>query len=150
MNVHDSSIRTGRGDGGDREAPSAIVNASQTLIRWLYSLAVICLTLTVSAPWFTHALFQYQQRIAMAMNVPTIWTEQNILIATGAAAALPALNALCLLNCGAALRQFSRTRLVNDLHRAMRRLRTVWFMAALTALLMAASLVTAVVRNWPR
>lgn len=148
MNVHDSSVRTGRGD--DREAPSAIVNASQILIRWICSLGVICLTLTVSAPWFIHALFQYRQRVSLAMNVPSIWTEQNILIVTGAAAALPALNAVCLLSCGAALRQFSRTRLVNDLHRAMRRLRTVWFMAALTALLIAAALVTAVVRDWPQ
>ncbi len=149
MKARDFSIHTGGGDSGDREAPSAIVNASQMLVRWHFSLAAVCLTLAVTVPWFLTGLFRYYRLVGKATGTESMWTEHNILIAAGGAAAVAGLNALCLLRCGAALRAFAKSRLVSDLHRAMRRLRTVWRMAALTGLLIAGALVTALVRNWP-
>jgi hypothetical protein len=132
MNHFHSPLTVSRDDGSNREAPSAIINASQSLVRWHFLLGWVCLAVAVSLGWFILLSLQWDEAVSLLQGRQPIADGNTMLIIAGIAAFLPLLNAIVFFRSGSALRKFSHSRLIRDLHPAMCRLRAVWRTMSIT------------------
>jgi len=131
---HHTPLSLGLADGSDREVPSAIVNATSGLSRWMLALAMVTLTFVITAPWFLFSVVELIRTFREATGQPGGWfaDAQHNRILCLACAGLALVNALCMIRACNAIREFAASRLVSDLHLGMRRLRTVWCVLGVT------------------
>jgi hypothetical protein len=130
-------------DEEERQAPSGIVSACQFQARWFIAMGIVLITLAVVAPLW---MAQQSERIRLlteAMRKPVTDLPQLINYFAAGCSLLCAMNAMTLFFCAAGMRFFADSRLVVDLHRAMRRLRTVWRHFAVSMLLITAAVMWA-------
>lgn len=137
-----------RDDGADREAPSSIVNASQSLVRWHFMMGIVLVGIAFTLAWYVWLSLQWAEVMSLIRGDPVVVSGRGILVIVALSAALPLLNAAAFFRSGAALHRFSRSRLVSDLHPAMYRLRAVWRMLSLTLTLMIAGMATFLILAW--
>jgi len=148
MNFYEAPITPGRSGGGAREAPSSILNASQSLARWQLWSGLMAVALAGVLPWFVLLTLDINRLTAQAMGREFALQEKESLLLAGLFALVPALNAVCLFRSGAALRRLSDSRLVSDLHTALRRLRTAWCLLGLTLLSAGGYMLYTAVLRW--
>jgi hypothetical protein len=138
-------------DGGDeREAPSAIVNACHSQVKWHLIMTIVCLTLVVTIPWTLYQTAENVRLMTKANRQPAT-VIPDFIMGFGAGCGFFALiNALVLFRCSTGLRAFSESRRIVDLHRAMRRLRTVWRVFSISLTLVVLTVAAAVVWGFYR
>jgi len=124
------------GDGGDqREAPSAIIYACHSQVKWHIAAGLVCLTLFATIPFALYQTAEQDRLVRILMGRrPTIIPD--CIMGYGAGCGFLALiNALFLFRCANGLRAFAQSRRIIDLHRAMRRLRSVWRVFSISLML---------------
>jgi hypothetical protein len=130
-------------DEDERQVPSGIVSACQFQAKWLVAMGLVFLSLSATAPlWLLH----HSERIQLlteALHRPATLLPQRMNLFAGVCAFLALANAFCLFYCATGLRYFADSRLVLDLHSAMRRLRLVWCVFAITVILVAGAVIAA-------
>lgn len=130
-------------DEEERQAPSGIVSACQFQARWFIAMGIVLITLAVVAPLW---MAQQSERIRLlteVMRKPATDLPQLINYFAAGCSLLCVMNAMTLFFCAAGMRFFADSRLVVDLHRAMRRLRMVWRHFAVSMLLITAAVMWA-------
>ena len=129
-----------RSDEGHREAPSAIINACHSQVKWHLVHAIVSLAVFVTVPV---ALYHKGEQIRLFLkinNQPPSAIPDCVIAFGGACGLFAILNALFLFRCASAMRTFAESRRIADLHRAMCRLRTVWRFFGIFLLLAVAGL----------
>jgi hypothetical protein len=132
MNPSQAILNAQREGAPGREAPSSIINASQSLVALHAALGCICLALAVVFGWRTLLSLRWEEVLLQWEGHAPLLDKNKILILTGVAGILPMVNAIAFFRCARALRKFCRTHLVTDLYPAMCRLRAVWRTLSLT------------------
>ena len=106
-------------------------------------MGLVFVTLSITSPLW---LLQQAERIDLlteAMGRAATPLPQRIRYFAGVCAFLSLANALNLFYCAAGMRFFADSRLVVDLHTAMRRLRMVWCVFSITVIAVAGSVIGA-------
>ncbi len=113
-------------DEDAREARSVVVHACSVQWRWQVGLGLVLLTVAVTLSWW---LLELSDRVSLMdkafQHAPPLPPLHVRYFALGGSF-LCVLNAGLLFFCASGLRYFVDSRLVLDLHAAMRRLRWLW------------------------
>src|SRR5687767_162177 len=115
-----------RPDEDQREAPSAIIYACHSLVKWHLLLGMFCLIVAGLVPWRVYQFSEYVRLVNKANGIPETTVSDSIAAFAGVCGLLALLNAVVLFRCSNGLRTFAANRKIAALHRAMRRLRTMW------------------------
>ncbi len=129
---------------GEREARSVIVYSCSAQWRWQAGLGMVLITVAVTVAWW---LMEISDRMALMEkafgHVPPLPPQQVAAFGFGCSI-LCVLNAAMLFNCASRLRSFAASRRVLDLHAALRRLRLMWGVFAVSAAMVTGVMVWAV------
>jgi len=110
----------------ERLAPSVVINASKSLVRWHYLCGLGCLLFGAGAAWYVMLTMQWGSAVGILRGAPEVLSDNAILGFAGIVALLPVLNAVAFFRSASAQKKFAASGLVADLHPAMCRLRAVW------------------------
>lgn len=127
----------------ERQAPSVIVNACQSVAKWLLALAFFFLPLAASIAWAVREMAESVRLYGLLRKEPPPST-QVMAIAGAIFGALVAVHVILLIRCSLGLRSFAASRKVIDLHSALRRLRTLWRVFSLSLLLIALTVIAGI------
>jgi hypothetical protein len=131
----------------DREAPSGVINACQSMVRTHFLLGVLHLIFTWSVPWLLYQMSEKVRLVSRANGQPPARLGDYMLIAGIGFGSLALILALLFFRSAGALRVAGETRRLTALHRALRRVRTVWRVFAVTLLLAAVAIAAYAVMN---
>jgi hypothetical protein len=136
-----------RHEGEDREASSGIISACHSLARCHVILGIVLLTLAGVVPWW---LYEISSQLRIRDEIRLLFTNPGgpsspnpdwVAKFGVACGVIAAINTAFLFRCALGLRYFSQSRRVVDLHPAVRRLRTTWFVFSLSMLLVIGTLI---------
>ena len=116
----------------DRLAPSIVINASKSLVRWHYLCGLGCLLFGAGAAWYVMLTLQWGAALGILRGARSVLSDNAILGFAGLVALLPVINAITFFRSASAQKKFASSGLVVDLHPAMCRLRAVWRMLAIS------------------
>ena len=129
--------------GDDREAPSSVVNAFQPLINWHRVLGFIFLVAAGALPWMMHEQYLTATTMLELTRTAGPWPPASFEWFGLGCGLVAILNAVAFFRSSSGLARFAGTRKVTDLHPALRRLRTVWLILGLSAVLTGGTLAAA-------
>ena len=127
MSATDPSARSRHAPEQDqREAPSAIINACHSLVKWHLLLGVFCLLLAGLVPWRVYQFSENVRLMNQYYRVPETTVPDSIAVFAAVCGLFMLSIAAVLFRCASGMRAFAENRRIVGLHRAVCRLRTVW------------------------
>jgi hypothetical protein len=126
------SVVPRRDDPDEREAPSAVIHACHSQIKWQVLLAVFFLIL---AGLVALRIYRFSEQVMLRNKAYGVedTTVPDCIAAFGAACGiLSLLISVAFIRCAAASHALAESRKIGALHRALRRLRAVWRIFSVT------------------
>jgi hypothetical protein len=119
----------------DREAPSSVVHACASQARWHLISGLACWGVAGCTGWIMYTTLEVSANLILATTGRAEKAPDSLYLLMLGGLLLLCAGGVLLLRSHAALLRVKETRLLGDLHRALRRVRTVWvFFAVAPAL----------------